>query len=67
MSDISEGSVDEQLSDQAAESAFLGSRQFPPLLTAQPQSSSVCPAASLSNSVQENSGHEWDYFCWFES
>ena len=35
MSDVSEGSVDEQLSDQAAESAFLGSRQFPPLLTAQ--------------------------------
>ena len=35
MSDVSEGSVDEQLSDQAAESAFLGSRQFPPLLTVQ--------------------------------
>lgn len=30
MSDISEGSVDEQLSDQAAESAFLGSRPTPP-------------------------------------
>lgn len=56
MNDISEGSVDEQLSDQATKSAFLGSRPF--LLTTvavarrrEPQS-----LPPLSSDVQESGG-----------
>ena len=56
VNDISEGSVDEQLSDQATESAFLGSRPFPPLLTARWEERASVSAASLSNDVQESGG-----------